>query len=81
MLEWAATGVRVNAVAPSFILTPMTEKEFADPLRREENLSRVPTGRYGTPADVANAVVYLVSDEASMVTGHTLMLDGGYTAG
>ncbi len=80
-LEWAKQGVRVNAVAPSFILTPMTEKELADPLRREENLSRVPTGRLGLPEDVAAAVLYLASDAADMITGHTLMLDGGYTAG
>jgi len=71
----------VNAVAPSFIQTPMTEKELADPLRREENLSRVPMGRLGVPQDVVGAVVYLASDAASLVTGHTLAVDGGYTAG
>jgi len=80
-LEWAKDGVRVNAVAPSFIQTPMTEKELADPLRREENLSRVPMGRLGVPQDVVGAVVYLASDAASLVTGHTLAVDGGYTAG
>jgi len=79
-VEWADRGVRVNAVAPTFVWTPLLEKEFADRARLDDALSRVPMGRFATPEDVAYAVLYLASPAARMVTGHILVVDGGYTA-
>ena len=78
-LEWAPNGIRVNAIAPTFIRTELTESTLSRPGWREELLSRIPMGRLGTPEDVVGAVVYLFSDEASLVTGHILTVDGGYT--
>jgi NAD(P)-dependent dehydrogenase (short-subunit alcohol dehydrogenase family) len=80
-VEWARDGVRVNAVAPTFVQTPMTESFLADPEFRTEVLERrLPSGRLATVADVAHAVRYLASDAASSVTGHSLRVDGGWTA-
>lgn len=78
-IEWAAHGVTVNSVAPTFIETPMTRPMFADPTFRDEVLTRIPLGRLGQPEEVAAAVVYLASDAAALITGHTLVLDGGWT--
>lgn len=78
-LEWAPLGIRVNAVAPTFIRTQLTESTLKQPGREEQLLSRIPLGRLGLPEDVASAVLYLFSDEASLVTGHILAVDGGYT--
>jgi len=78
-LEWAPNGIRVNAIAPTFIRTELTESTLSKPGWAEELLSRIPLGRLGNPEDVAGAVVYLFSDEASLVTGHVLTIDGGYT--
>jgi len=78
-LEWAPNGIRVNAIAPTFIRTELTESTLSKPGWAEELLSRIPLGRLGTPEDVAGAVVYLFSEEASLVTGHVLIVDGGYT--
>jgi 2-deoxy-D-gluconate 3-dehydrogenase len=79
-VEWADRGVRVNAVAPTFVRTPLLEKEFADPTRLNDALTRVPMGRFAAPEDVAYAILYLASPAARMVTGHVLVVDGGYTA-
>ncbi|MEI5680778.1 SDR family NAD(P)-dependent oxidoreductase [Mesorhizobium sp. CCNWLW179-1] len=76
--EWAQTGVRVNAVAPAFIETPMTVKYPAITAEKWRNLT--PMGRYGKPAEVASAVLFLASDAASYITGTVLSVDGGYTA-
>jgi 3-oxoacyl-[acyl-carrier protein] reductase len=73
--EYAKRGVTANCVAPGFIASAMTEK--LNEKQREAILSRVPAARLGTGADVAAAVVYLVSDEASYVTGQTLHINGG----
>lgn len=78
-LEWASSGIRVNAVAPTFIRTELTESTLSDPARAAELLHRIPTGRFGEPDDVVGAVVYLLSDAASLVTGSTITIDGGYT--
>jgi NAD(P)-dependent dehydrogenase (short-subunit alcohol dehydrogenase family) len=67
-------------VAPTFIRTPGTVKWLADETFRQELLARIPLGRVGEPADVAAAVVFLASPAASMITGATLMIDGGWTA-
>ncbi|HJP33104.1 MAG: glucose 1-dehydrogenase [Candidatus Latescibacteria bacterium] len=79
-LEWAQYGINVNAVGPTFILTPLTQSTFDDPAQREDLLGRIPLGRVGQPEDVVGAVVFLASAAAAMVTGHTLMVDGGWTA-
>jgi len=73
--EYARRGVTANCVAPGFIATAMTDK--LNDKQREAILSRVPANRLGSPADVAAAVVYLASDEASYVTGQTLHVNGG----
>jgi NAD(P)-dependent dehydrogenase (short-subunit alcohol dehydrogenase family) len=80
-VEWAREGVRVNAVAPTFVLTPLTEGWLEDPAFREEVLERrLPTGRLASLDDVAHAVRYLACDAAGSVTGHVLKVDGGWTA-
>jgi 3-oxoacyl-[acyl-carrier protein] reductase len=76
-LELADRGVRVNAVAPGFIDTPMTAPFLAVGDRRTKLAERTPAGRVGTVDDVAGAVAYLCSEEASFVTGTTLWVDGG----
>lgn len=78
--EWAAHNIRVNAVAPTFVETPLTHAMFEDPTVRDDILHRIPLGHLAQPADVANAVVYLAGPGAAMVTGHTLVVDGGWTA-
>jgi len=79
-IEWAKYGVRVNAVGPTFIDTPLTKSLLADPGARKSLLDRIPIGRLGTPEEVAAAVAFLASPAAGLVTGHTLMADGGWTA-
>ncbi len=79
-VEWAPHGINVNAVAPTFIRTPGTVKWLADDGFRAQLLSRIPLGRVGDPVDVAAAVVFLASPASAMVTGATLMIDGGWTA-
>ena len=79
-IEWAEHKINVNAVGPTFILTPLTQSTFDDPVLREDLLKRIPLGRVGQPEDVAGAVVFLASPAADLVTGHTLLVDGGWTA-
>ncbi len=79
-IELAQHGITVNAVAPTFIVTELTRTTLENPAWRERILSRIPLGRVGEPEDVAAATVYLASPAAALVTGHTLMVDGGWTA-
>lgn len=79
-VEWAEHKINVNAVGPTFILTPLTQATFDDPEQRADLISRIPAGRVGQPEDVTGAVVFLASQAASMITGHTLLVDGGWTA-
>ncbi|NOZ20083.1 MAG: glucose 1-dehydrogenase [Planctomycetes bacterium] len=79
-IEWAKHKINVNAVGPTFILTPLTQSTFDDPVIREDLLRRIPLGRVGRPEDVVGAVVFLASPAADLVTGHTLLVDGGWTA-
>ncbi len=80
-LEYATRGIRVNAVCPGVIDTPMVERfTGGDPQREAQILSTEPVGRMGTPEEVARAVVWLCSDAASFVTGHALVVDGGFVA-
>ena len=77
-IEYAARGVRVNAVCPGVILTPlMKEVAQADPNFTATVTSRIPMGRFGQPEEIAGAVVFLASDAASFITGHSLVVDGG----
>lgn len=79
-IELAQYGITVNAVAPTFIATELTRSTLEDPEWRERILSRLPLGHVGEVEDVAAATVYLASPAAKMVTGHTLLVDGGWTA-
>jgi NAD(P)-dependent dehydrogenase (short-subunit alcohol dehydrogenase family) len=76
--EWAAHNVTVNAVAPTFVLTDGTRPALSDEAFRRETLARIPLGRIGEPVDVAGAVVFLASPAASLITGVTLRVDGGW---
>jgi NAD(P)-dependent dehydrogenase (short-subunit alcohol dehydrogenase family) len=79
-LEWAPAGVTVNAIAPTWVLTPGTAERLSDPDFLRSVLDRIPLGRVGTTSELAGAVIYLASDAAAMVTGTTLVIDGGWTA-
>jgi NAD(P)-dependent dehydrogenase (short-subunit alcohol dehydrogenase family) len=79
-LAYAHKGLRVNAVCPGYIDTPMFDRIRNDPSLAEQVVARHPIGRLGTPEEVAQAVVWLCSEASSFVTGHALIADGGYTA-
>ncbi len=80
-VEWGKYNIRVNAVAPTFIHTPGTEEYLSVPANRADTLERIAAlHRIGEPMDVAGAVVFLASDAASLITGHTMLIDGGWTA-
>ncbi|NPV47614.1 MAG: glucose 1-dehydrogenase [Armatimonadetes bacterium] len=79
-VEWARHGVTVNAIAPTFIETNLTRKRLENPEFREYVLKQIPGGKLAQPEDVAAAAVFLASDQAGMVTGTTLSVDGGWTA-
>jgi NAD(P)-dependent dehydrogenase (short-subunit alcohol dehydrogenase family) len=79
-VELAPRGVRVNAVAPTFVETSMTAPFLGDDTFRAAVERRIPLGRIGTPQDVVGAVVYLASEAAALVTGASLVVDGGWTA-
>jgi NAD(P)-dependent dehydrogenase (short-subunit alcohol dehydrogenase family) len=78
--EWAPYGVRVNAVAPTFARTRLTEALLADAALAERLLADTPMGRFAEPEEVAAAILFLSSDAAAMITGVTLPVDGGWTA-
>ncbi len=79
-VEYARRGIRVNALCPGPIETPLLAELLADPDRRARRLVHVPIGRFGRPAEVAAAALFLASDDASFVTGSALVVDGGITA-
>ena len=78
-LEWAPHGINVNAIAPTFIETKFTEPMFKDEAFHRYVLGSIPLGRIGRPEDVTGAVVYLASSASDLVTGHVLLVDGGWT--
>lgn len=80
-IELAPHGVRVNSIAPTFIRTPLTEGAFSNPDRLAWIMSKIKLGRVGELEDVMGAVVFLASDAAAMITGTSLLIDGGWTAG
>lgn len=77
-LEWAASGVRANCVAPGRTVTALNRDVLEDPREYEAGLRRIPMGRYGIPNDIAWAVLFLASEAAGYVTGHTIVVDGGW---
>src|SRR5438876_2854578 len=80
-VEWGKYNITVNAVAPTFVSTPGTEEALADPAFRADVIERIAAlHRIGEPMDVAGAVVFLASPAASLITGHTVLIDGGWTA-
>ncbi|NTI78487.1 SDR family NAD(P)-dependent oxidoreductase [Rhizobium rhizogenes] len=79
-VELAEHGIRVNSVAPTFIETPMTKPFFEDEEFRRQTLSKIKLGRLGRVEDIMGAIVYLASDAAALVTGTSLLVDGGWTA-
>lgn len=78
--EWAARGINVNAIAPGYFVSNNTEALRADPVRSRDLLSRIPAGRWGDPADLGGAVVFLASRAADYVHGVVLPVDGGWLA-
>jgi NAD(P)-dependent dehydrogenase (short-subunit alcohol dehydrogenase family) len=80
-VEWGKHNITVNAVAPTFIATPGTDEALADPAFRADVIERIAgLHRIGEPMDVAGAVVFLASPAAALITGHTILIDGGWTA-
>lgn len=79
-IELAHHQITVNAIAPTFVATELTRSTLEDPAWRQRILSRIPLGKVGEVEDVAAATVYLASSAAALVTGHTLLVDGGWTA-
>ena len=78
--EWAPKGVRVNAIAPGYFRTAMTEAFYEAEGWQERMLDKIPQGRFGGEADIGGAVVFLCSDAAAYITGHCIPVDGGYLA-
>jgi len=78
--EWTPLGITVNAIAPGYMATNNTAPLRADVARSRSILERIPAGRWGTPDDLAGAVVFLASDAAAYVSGHVLVVDGGWLA-
>jgi len=79
-IEWAKHNIQVNSVAPTFVRTPLTEGIFANEAFLQSVLDRTPNGKLATPESIADAVVFLASPNADMITGITLPVDGGWTA-
>jgi NAD(P)-dependent dehydrogenase (short-subunit alcohol dehydrogenase family) len=80
-VEWGKFNITVNAVAPTFIKTPGTDEALSDPAFRADTIERIAAlHRIGEPVEVSGAVVFLASPDASLITGHTILIDGGWTA-
>ncbi len=81
-VEWALHGIRINCIAPGFIMTAMSSKALNDdPERKKRVLARTPLGKFGEPSDVANAALFLASTQAKYITGIVLPVDGGNSVG
>jgi 2-deoxy-D-gluconate 3-dehydrogenase len=79
-IEWAPHGINVNAIAPTYVRTPLVETLIQDKAVHDDIIRRIPLGRMAEPEDVAGSVVFLASSASDFVTGHTLTVDGGWTA-
>jgi NAD(P)-dependent dehydrogenase (short-subunit alcohol dehydrogenase family) len=80
-LDYAARGIRVNCICPGFVRTPLLDALLRDPERAQRLTAMHPLGRIGEPEDISHAIVFLASPESSWVTGHALVVDGGFSAG
>jgi len=80
-LEWGERGVRVNGIAPGFILTDLTQKLWSDETMHSWGVANTPQRRLGQPEDMVGAAIFLASAASAFMTGQTLYVDGGYTAG
>lgn len=80
-LEWGRHGIRVNSLAPGFILTDLTRTLWADPAMQQWNQQNAPLGRLGQPADMVGTAIFLASPASAFMTGQTLYVDGGFSAG
>ena len=79
-LEWGPFNIQTNAVAPTVILTPMGTKVWGDPAKAAPMLAKIPLGRFGQPVEVADLILFLASPASDLITGETILIDGGYTA-
>ena len=79
-LDYAKNGITVNAINPGVIVTDMTKGMLGDKATRDSLMANTPVGRFGKPEDIGNAAVFLALDESSFITGHNLIVDGGWTA-
>ena len=79
-LDLARNNIRVNTVCPTYVETPMVKRFFKDKKFKNAMLNNIPLGRFATVSDVATAAVFLASNASSMMTGSSLMVDGGWTA-
>jgi L-xylulose reductase len=79
-VEWGRHGIRVNSVNPTVTLTPMAEFAWSEPAKRDPALAAIPLGRFAQPSEVVEPILFLLSDAASMISGVTLAIDGGYTS-
>jgi NAD(P)-dependent dehydrogenase (short-subunit alcohol dehydrogenase family) len=79
-VQYARQGLRANAICPGPIKTPLLEPLIADEGKRTNRLGHIPAGRFGEPSDIANAAVFLASEESDWVTGTEFLVDGGITA-
>jgi len=80
-IEWGPRGIRVNTICPTFIRTPLTAPTFADPDKRAWIMSKLKLPRVAEVEDIMGAVQFLASDASAMVTGTSILVDGGWTAG
>lgn len=78
-VEWARYGIRVNAISPTFVLSDKNEEILNNYHFKRANLTKIPIGRYAEPKDVAHAALFLAMSESAMITGHNLLVDGGWT--
>jgi len=79
-IDLAKDNIRVNTICPTFIVTPMTKKFLKDKKFKNNMLRNIPLGRFAQTSDVATAVAFLASDASSMITGTSILIDGGWTA-
>ena len=79
-IDLAKYNIRVNTICPTFVVTPMTKKFLKNKKFKKETLANIPLGRFAEMSEIASAVVFLASDAASMITGTSLLVDGGWTA-
>lgn len=78
--EWGPHNIQCNAVAPTVILTPMATQVWGDPAKSDPMLAKIPLGRFGQPLEVADLVLFLAAPASDLITGQTVLIDGGYTA-